>query len=110
MSDIAIRVENLSKRYRIGQGARPRYETLYDKLAEAMAAPFRFARSRLRLAGSQVDRLTASPSQPSNLPTCQPANSDNYIWALKDVSFEVRRGEVVGIIGRNGAEFGSLMD
>jgi len=28
---------------------------------------------------------------------------DNYIWALRDVSFEVKRGEVVGIIGRNGA-------
>jgi len=80
MSDVAIRVEGLSKRYRIGQ--REGYLTLRDVLARGLKAPF---------------RLLGKGSQ--NLPR----RSNEYIWALKDVSFEVKRGEVVGIIGRNGA-------
>lgn len=83
MNDIAIRVENLSKRYRIGQ--RERYLTLRDVLARSFTAPFRLFR-----------RDDQSP-----VPNSQ--SKSNYIWALKDVSFEVKRGEVVGIIGRNGA-------
>jgi len=79
MDDIAIRVEGLSKRYRIQQGARARYGTLRDALVEAVRAPF---------------RRRSSPGS---------AGNDSCIWALKDVSFEVKRGEVVGIIGRNGA-------
>jgi lipopolysaccharide transport system ATP-binding protein len=82
MSDIAIRVENLGKRYRIGQ--RERYYALRDVLARSLTAPFRF-----------LHRNNQSP-----IPDPQ---SPNFIWALKDVSFEVKQGEVVGIIGRNGA-------
>ena len=81
MTDIAIRVENLSKQYRIGKQAR--YRTLRDTLTDALAAPFRRVSSVLRGRSSTVAKET--------------------IWALKDVSFEVKRGEVVGIIGRNGA-------
>jgi lipopolysaccharide transport system ATP-binding protein len=79
MDDIAIRVEGLSKCYRIQQGARAHYSTLRDTLVEAVRAPF---------------HRRSSPDF---------AGNDSYIWALKDVSFEVKRGEVVGIIGRNGA-------
>lgn len=87
MTDVAIRVENLSKRYRIGQ--RERYYALRDVLAKLFTAPFR------RLSASPSHRLSVSPF---------PRFSDSqHIWALKDVSFEVKRGEVVGIIGRNGA-------
>jgi len=81
MSDIAIRVENLSKRYHIGQ--RERYKALRDVLPRLITAPFRFLRHH---------------SQPA----IRNRQSD-LIWALKGVSFEVKRGEVVGIIGRNGA-------
>jgi lipopolysaccharide transport system ATP-binding protein len=81
MGDLAIRVENLSKRYRIGQ--RERYLALRDVLARALTAPF---------------RIFSSNSKPDS----RNPRSD-YIWALKDVSFEVKQGEVVGIIGRNGA-------
>ena len=83
MDDIAIRVENLSKRYRIG-GKQARYKTLRDTLSGALTTPFRRLSSALRGDGAQ-------------------AANDETIWALKDVSFEVKRGEVVGIIGRNGA-------
>jgi lipopolysaccharide transport system ATP-binding protein len=81
MSDIAIRVENLSKQFRIG-GPQAPYKTIRESLTEAVQAPFRRKRN-------------------SNFEFRNP-NSE-YIWALKDVSFEVKRGEVVGIIGRNGA-------
>ncbi len=84
MSDIAIRVENLSKRYRVGQYAG--YKTLQESLLNAMAALFR----RSHPAESDLERKAGEPDT-------------KYIWAAKDISFEVKCGEVVGIIGRNGA-------
>ena len=84
MSDIAIRVENLSKQYRIGK-QQAKYKTIRESLTEGVKAPFRRATNLLR--GQAYGA----------------SNMDETIWALKDVSFEVKRGEVVGIIGRNGA-------
>jgi lipopolysaccharide transport system ATP-binding protein len=74
MSETVIQAEGLGKRYRIGE--RERYFALRDVLARAFTAPFRRNRK---------------------------ARETNDIWALRDVSFEVRQGEVVGLIGRNGA-------
>lgn len=103
MGDIAIRVENLSKRYRIRHGTRARYDTLRDALSYALRAPLHRLRTTLR---RQPDRgpLTADDvSAPAVSGRPSADGSEEYVWALKDVSFEVKRGEVVGIIGRNGA-------
>jgi lipopolysaccharide transport system ATP-binding protein len=74
-----IRVENLSKRYTIGRKAE-QYGSLRESLTQAVTRPI----NRL------LHRKTGD-------------RQSNTIWALKDVSFEVKRSEVVGIIGRNGA-------
>jgi ABC-type polysaccharide/polyol phosphate transport system ATPase subunit len=80
MSQIAIHVESLGKRYRIG--ARARYLTMRDRLANAMTAPVRWFGSR------DANGSDAGP---------------RHIWALRNVSFDLPEGEVLGLIGRNGA-------
>jgi len=80
MSDLAIRVENLSKLYHIGKAQR-RHDTLRDAIVGA------FKRSNVQTSG----------------------RSDDTLWALKDVSFEVKRGDVIGIIDRNGAGKSTLL-
>jgi lipopolysaccharide transport system ATP-binding protein len=75
-----VSVEGLRKRYRLGE--REPYKALRDVLASALVAPARLARHRGR------------PGR---------ERRDHAIWALDGVSFELRRGEVLGLIGANGA-------
>src|SRR5690242_16020747 len=88
MGHVAIRAEVLGKQYRIGE--RQRYKALRDTLTEALYSPFRLAHS---LFSSAAPEAKAQPT----------------IWALKNVSFEIHRGEVVGVIGRNGTGKSTLL-
>ena len=80
----AIQVESLGKRYRIGD--RQRYLTLRDRLGNLLRAP----------AGMLRGRSNGASNGASN-------GKSKHIWALRDVSLEIKEGEVVGLIGRNGA-------
>ena len=117
MSDTVISVEHLGKRYRIAhQADRQRYVALRDVIADRAKSLFSRVTAKGKALSAKGQKgnalplaLSASPAAPSPSPSApssslfalSPSPTTEDFWALKDVSFQVRQGEVLGIIGQS---------
>jgi len=88
---VVIKVEHLSKQYRLGEVGTG---SMRDD----------FIRWRYRMMGKEDPFLTVGEENHRTV-----KSSSEYVWALKDINFEVKQGEILGIIGKNGAGKSTLL-
>src|SRR5688572_26807668 len=91
MSESVIKVEGLGKKYIIGHQGKEGYKTFRDQIGDNIKTVF--SKTKKMLSGRMVVE----------------GEEVEDFWALKDISFEVKQGDTLGIIGRNGAGKSTLL-